>query len=72
MAVRTQEKIMKDQEYFANYGYKFFFAPRWHRMLFRQFAKENPTQNNLLRLDQLNEAEKDAANNLADTSGMIL
>ena len=34
-------------------------------------AKENPTENNLLRLHQLNEAEKDAAYNLADTSGMI-
>ena len=72
LAVRTQEKIMKDQEYFANYGYKFFFAPRWHRMLFRQFVKENPSQNNLQLLNQLNEAEKDTANNLADTGGMIL
>ena len=71
LAVMTQEKIVKDQEYFADYGYSFNFAPRWHRMLFRQFAKENPTQNNLLKLDNLNEEEKNAANNLADTSGMI-
>ena len=71
LAVMTQEKIVKDQEYFADYGYSFNFAPRWHRMLFRQFAKENPTQNNLLKLDNLNEEEKNAANNLADTSGMM-
>ena len=65
---------MKDQEYFANYGYqlKVGHGPRWYRRLFRQYAKENPTQNNLLRLDELNKAEKNEAYNLTDTSGNTL
>ena len=63
---------MKDQEYFANYGYKFHVGPRWYRRLFRQYVKENPTQNNLLRLDELNKAEKNEAYNLTDTSGNTL
>ena len=72
LAVKTQTKVMKDQEYFADYGYQFKVGPRWYRRLFRQYAKENPTQNNLLRLDELNEAEKNEAYNLTDTSGNTL
>ena len=70
LAVMTQEKIVKDQEYFADYEYQFKDGPRWYRCLFRQYAKENPTQNNLLRLDELNKAEKNY--NLIDTSGNTL
>ena len=68
LSVKTVKKIMKDQEYFANYGYQLEVGhgPRWYRRLFRQYAKENPTQNNLLRLDELNKAEKNY--NLTDTS----
>ena len=74
LAAKTIKKIMKDQEYFANYGYqlKVGHGPRWYRRLFRQYAKENPTQNNLLRLDELNKAEKNEAYNLTDTSGNTL
>ena len=77
-AVKTLTKIMKDQEYFAHYGYEVHNAPRWYRRLFRQFAKENATlnstnaQNILLRLDGLNKAEKIEANYLTDTSDNAL
>ena len=58
LAIKTTEFIFKDQELFAHYGYSFKSSPRWYRNLFRQYAKENPTEGNLKKLDELNEAEK--------------
>ena len=69
---------MKDQEYFADYGYQFHNGPRWHRRLFRQYAKENSNlnsihaQNILSQLKALNDAEKNEANYLTDTSDTAL
>ena len=78
LAVKTQTKVMKDQEYFADYGYQFHNSPRWYRRLFRQFSKENSnlnsihTQNILSQLEALNNAEKDEANYLTNTSDTAL
>ena len=78
LAVKTQTNIMKDQEYFADYGYQFHNAPRWYRRLFRKYAKENSNlnsihaQNILARLEALNNEEKNEANYLTDTSNTAL
>ena len=58
MAIKTIENIIKGQELFADYGYSFQISPRWYRNLFRQHADEKPSERNLKRLYQLNEAEK--------------
>ena len=66
---------MKDQEYFADYGYQFHNAPRWYRRLFRKYAKENSNLNSIHALSQLkalNNAEKNEANYLTDTSDTAL
>ena len=72
---------MKDQEYFADYGYQFHQfhnAPRWYRRLFRKYAKENSNlnsihaQNILSQLKALNNAEKNEENYLIDTSDTAL
>ena len=57
MAIKTTEYIFKDQELFAHYGYSFKRSPRWYRNLFREYAREKPTERNLKKLDELNEAE---------------
>ena len=44
LGVKTMAPIQKDQEFFAPYGYKMDFAPKWYRELYKQFAKDNPTK----------------------------
>ena len=44
--MKTKVPILKDQEFFANYGYTMDFAPKWYRELYKQFVKDNPTKAN--------------------------
>ena len=58
-AVITLVPIKKDEEYFVNYGYPLQGnTPTWYRDVFKQFAKENPTDRNLEYLQKIEEIEK--------------
>ena len=64
VAIKTIEDIKIGQEIFADYGYDFGVSPKWYRYQFRKYARENPTKRNLIRLAQLNEAEKNSKGKL--------
>ena len=64
VAIKTIEDIKNGQEIFADYGYGFGVSPKWYRHQFRNYARENPTKRNLIRLAQLNEAEKNSKGKL--------
>ncbi len=55
------QPIKKDEEYFANYGYPMLAAPKWHRDLFRQYAKDNPGIFKPEKLKQLEDYEAELA-----------
>ena len=60
VAIKTIEDIKTGQEIYADYGYGFGVSPKWYRYQFRNYARENPTKRNLMRLAQLNEAEENS------------
>ena len=58
IAVQTRVPVKKNTEFLADYGYPMTGAPRWYRLLYKDFAKKFPEKANDQFLSQIGELEK--------------